>query len=143
MTTEKDISIIFKAELLAESKYGNITLQLFANDIFYLHVPKFEKIGMDVINAGYDFLDENGGGIYYNVYHFDSFSDVDPETREWAADTSGNKYTHTDAIVIGSLSQKLITDFYLRFNKPAKPTRIFYSLENAVAWTLVQKANQE
>lgn len=139
MTIEKDISIIFKAELLAESKFGNITFRLFSNDIFYVHVPKFEKIGIDIINAGYLFLDENGGGVYYNVYHFDSFSDVDPETREWAADTSGNKYTYSDAIVIGSLSQKLITDFYLRINKPAMPTRIFYSLEKAIDWTLIQK----
>jgi hypothetical protein len=139
MTTEKEISIIFKADLLAQSRLGNITFRLFSNALFYVHVPQFEKIGIEVINFGSAFLDENGGGEYYNVYHFDSFSDVDPETREWAADTSGNKYTISDAIVIGSLSQKIITDFYLRINKPAKPTRIFYSLEKAIAWTLELK----
>ena len=139
MTTEKEISIIFKAELLAQSQLGNIMFRLFANDIFYVHVPRFEKIGIDVINFGYAFLDKNGGGVYRNVYHFDSFSDIDPETREWAADTSGNKYTISDAIVIGSISQKIITDFYLRINKPAKPTRIFYSLDKAVAWSLELK----
>lgn len=139
MTTEKDTSIIFKAKLLAVSKFGNITFQLFSNDIFYVQVPRFEKIGIEVIQAGYAFLDENGGGVYHNVYHFDSFSDVDPETREWAADATGNKYTISDAIVIGSLSQKIITDFYLRINKPAKPTRIFYSLDKAITWTLELK----
>jgi len=139
MTTEKEISIIFKAELLVERKYGEITFRLFSNDIFYVQVPKFEKIGKEIIEAGYKFLDDHGGGEYHNIYHFASFSDVDPETREWAADDEGNKYTISDAIVIGSLSQKIITDFYLKFNKPARPTKIFYSLEKAVDWTLAKK----
>ena len=136
MTAEKEISIIFRAELLAERKYGEVTFRLFSNDIFYVQIPRFEKIGKDIIEQGYKFLDDQGGGKFYNIYHFDSFSDVDPETREWAADDDGNKYTLSDAIVIGSLSQKIITDFYLKFNKPVKPTKIFYSLEKAVVWTL-------
>lgn len=134
MTAEKEISNIFNAKLLAERKFGKITFQLFSNNIFYVKIPRFEKIGKDVIEQGYSFLDYNGGGKFYNIYDFESFSDVDPETREWAADTSGNHYTICDAIVIGSLSQKILTDFYLKFNKPSKPTKIFYSLDKAVNW---------
>ena len=81
------------------------------------------------------FLDENGGGKFYNIYQFQSFSDVETETRKWAADPAGNKYTHTDAIVIGNLGQKIITDFYIRFDKPIVPTKIFFSLEKAIEWT--------
>ena len=127
---------------MAERKFGEITFRLFSNDIFYVQIPRYQKIGKDIIEAAYEFLDDNGGGKYYNVYHFDSFSDVDPETREWAADESGNNYTISDAIVIGSLSQKIMTDFYLKFNKPVKPTKVFYSLEKAVAWTLALKKSK-
>ena len=138
MTAEKEISNIFNAELVAESKHGKVTFQLYSNRIFYVKIPRFEKIGKEVITAGYQFLDDNGGGRFYNVYDFESFSDVDPETREWAADSSGNHYTFCDAIVIGSISQKILTDFYLKFNKPSKPTKVFYSLDKAVAWVKQQ-----
>ena len=136
MTAEKEIHLIFRAELIAERKYGEVTFRLFANKIFYVQIPRFEKIGTDIIEAGYRFLNDHGGGEFHNIYHFDSFSDVEPETREWAADRSGNKYTISDAIVIGSMSQKIITDFYLKFNKPVRPTKIFYSLEKSVSWTI-------
>ena len=139
MTTKKEISTIFNGNLLAERKFGEVTFQVYSNKIFYVKIPRFEKIGRDVIDAGYQFLDDNGGGRFYNIYNFDSFSDVDPETRDWAADGNGNLNTHSDAIVIGSMSQKILADFYLKFNRPVMPTRVFYSLEKAVAWTLLLK----
>jgi hypothetical protein len=141
MTAEKEISIIFNADVLAEHQFGEITFRLFSNGIYYVHVPKFQKIGLSVIYAGIQFLENNGGGKFYNIFHFDSFSDVDPEARAWTSDSDGNNYTICDAIVIGSLSQKIMSDFYLRFNKPAKPTKIFYSLENAVNWIEQQRTN--
>lgn len=89
---------------------------------------------MDVVREGYIFLDENGGGLFFNVYEFHSFSDVDPEVREWAASPSNNTYTIIDAIVINSLSQKILADFYISFNKPVRPTRVFKSVEKAFDW---------
>lgn len=136
MTSEKQIEGKFEAMLLDEFEYNGVEYKLFSNRIFYVTVPRLRKVQMDVIEEGYKFLNRNEGGRFFNIYSFDSFSDVEPEVREWAADKEGNLYTHSDAIVIGSLSQKIITDFYLRVNKPIKPTRIFYSLEKAIGWTL-------
>lgn len=136
MTTVKENSTLFQAKLIAEKVEFGVRFRLYGNRIFHATVPKYHKITREVVDAGYAFLNENGGGRFYNVYEFHSFSDADPEIREWAADSSGNHYTHTDAIVIGSLSHKIITDFYLRFNQPVKPTRVFFSLDKAIDWTL-------
>lgn len=138
MTTDKEDINVFRADLVAESVVHGVRYRLYSNRVFHVTVPQFHKIGLEVADAGYAFLNLYGGGRFYNIYEFNSFADIEPEIREWAADESGNHYTFTDAIVIGSLSQKIITDFYLRFNRPVKPTRIFYSLENAVEWTLLQ-----
>lgn len=135
MTTEKEDRDLFNAQLIAEKNIDGVIFQLYSNRIFYVKVPRYEKIDMKIVNEGYKFLDENGGGKFFNIYHFRSFSDVEPETRKWAADPSGNHYTHTDAIVIGNVGQKIITDFYLRFDKPIVPTKIFFSVEQAIAWT--------
>jgi hypothetical protein len=84
----------------------------------------------------YGFLNRNGGVRFYNIYEFESFAEMDPEVREWSANTSGNNYTFVDAIVISNFAQKLIADFYLKFNKPAMPTKIFKSREKASEWIL-------
>ncbi len=134
MTTEKPNTDIFEASVVAITQIRGITMTIYSNRIFYVHVLKYEKIDRAVIDFAYAFLDANGGGKYYNIFHFDSFAEADPETREWSASAENNKYTYCDAIVIGSISQKLITDFYLRFNKPVKPTKIFFSLPKAIDW---------
>lgn len=79
MTAEKEISIIFNADVLAESQFGEITFRLFSNRIYYVHVPKFQKIGLSVIYVGIQFLEDSCGGKFFNIFHFISFSDVDPE----------------------------------------------------------------
>ncbi|MBL4863216.1 MAG: hypothetical protein JKY09_09410 [Crocinitomicaceae bacterium] len=135
MTTEKENTTIFQSPLLAKKEINGISFKLYSNRIFYAHISDYEKIEKKIIEAGYQFLDENGGGKFYNIYHFDAFTDVDKETREWAADPAGNKYTHSDAIVIQNLGQKIIADFYLKINRPPRPTKIFYSLAKAMAWT--------
>lgn len=136
MTSEKEHIALFQAELIAEKHYNNVHFRLYSNRIFHVSIPPLEKINEDIIQQGYAFLDENGGGKFYNIFQFGSFSDVEPEIRVWAADPEGNEYTFSDAIVIDNLSQKIITDFYLKFNKPVKPTKIFYSLNKAIGWTL-------
>ena len=79
MTAEKEIPIIFNADVLAESQFGEITFRLFSNRIYYVHVPKLQKIGLSVIYVGIQFLEDNCDGKFFNIFHFDSFSDVDPE----------------------------------------------------------------
>ena len=138
MTTEKENTDIFNADLLVEKIINDVVFRIYSNRIFYVKFPEFKSVGPDIIQQGYTFLDENGGGLFYNIFHFDSFIDVDPEVRKWAADPKGNTYTLSDAIVIGSASQKMITDYYLRFDKPIKPTAIFDSLEKAINWTINQ-----
>ena len=135
----KDVPIeIFGVPLLAEKVVDDIIFQLYENRIFYVRIPRLRRVDMSIVANGYAFLDEHGGGTFKNIYHFDYFSDVDPQIREWASDESGNLYTISDAIVIESFAQKILTDFYVRVNRPIKPTKIFYSLEKAIDWTHAQ-----
>lgn len=134
MTNEKDSMYNFDSQLVAERIEHEVTFRLYENRIFHASIPKDLKIGKSVIESGYRFLDDHGGGRFYNLYEFDSFSDVEPEVQEWAADTSGNHYTYCDAIVIRNLAQKIMGDFYIKFNRPKMPTKIFYSVEKALEW---------
>ena len=143
MTTDKENINLFQSDVRVEKEIDGIIYRIYNNRIYHVIIPRFEKVGISVIDNGYRFLEENGGGKFYNIFQFGSFSDIEPDLREWAADEDGNLYTHSDALVIESLSQKIIADFYLRFNKPFKPTKIFYSTEKAVKWTLEQIEKNE
>ena len=134
MILKKDNPDFFDARLIAEENHDGVLFRLYDNRIFHVIVPPDTKLGTEIIQVGYDFLDKNGGGRFYNIFQFGSFSDVDPELREWAADTSGNHYTHCDAIVIGNSAQKIVANFYMTFNKPKMPTKTFLSLEKAIEW---------
>lgn len=124
----------FTAQCIAERDLEDVSFYIFENRIFYAVIKKGKMVTMDIIKLGYDFLDENGGGTFYNVYQFESFADANPEVRTWASNETGNHYTIVDAIVISSFAQKILADFYMKFNRPVKPTRIFTNLKSAVSW---------
>ena len=56
------------------------------------------------------------------------------EAREFWASEENSKFTLADAFVMKSLPMKLIGNFYLNFNKPSKPTRIFSNRKEAISW---------
>jgi hypothetical protein len=59
---------------------------------------------------------------------------VDKDAREYGSSKEGNNHTHGAAIVVRSMAQQLIGDYYLKFNHPRYPTRVFYKREKALAW---------
>jgi hypothetical protein len=122
--------------LIDEVDSGPIIYRLYENRIFHAIIKKGERVTMEMTLQGYEFLDKHGSGQFYNLYEFSSFSEMDSEVRNWAAETSGNHYTIVDAIVISNIAQKIIANFYLSFNKPKMPTKIFTSNEKALEWIL-------
>lgn len=138
MTTPSQEVNLFQAELISERVEYGALFQLYSNRIFYAKLPEYEAITPEILDAGYRFLDDNGGGRFYNVFEISSFTEIPADVRSWAADEGGNKYTITDAFVISSLGQKIIGDFYMKINKPIVPTKIFFSKVKAVNWTLQQ-----
>jgi hypothetical protein len=57
-----------------------------------------------------------------------------PEARAYIATAESDPYACAEAYVVKSLSQKLVGNVYLSFNKPARPTRIFTSEDKAIDW---------
>ena len=138
MTLEKEYIAVFRSSILQKVEFDDVVYSLYENRIFHVCFPKMKRVTMEHIEVGNKFMERYGDGRYYNIFELSSFVDVDPEVRSWAADSEGNSYTHTDAIIIESLPQKIISDFYLKFNKPIRPTKVFYSLEKAANWTFEQ-----
>jgi hypothetical protein len=69
-----------------------------------------------------------------NLFMLHQFSIPDHEARAFAASPESLKYRKAEAIVIQSFSQKMVANFYLRFNKPVVPTRVFNQVAPALEW---------
>lgn len=45
-----------------------------------------------------------------------------------------NPYSKADAFVIHSMAQKILANFYIKINKPERPTKFFNNKEEAINW---------
>ena len=61
-------------------------------------------------------------------------SSVGPGVREYMASEESQLGILANAIVIRSLPQRILGNFYLRVNKPSKPARLFTSQKEAEEW---------
>jgi hypothetical protein len=61
-------------------------------------------------------------------------SSIADGVREYAASKASQKNLVADAIVVHSLSQRLLGNFYLKMNRPEKPTQLFSSVKEAEEW---------
>lgn len=59
---------------------------------------------------------------------------VSKEAREFAARQSERDGRIAEAFVVSSLANKLVGNFYINFNKPQVPTKIFSTEEKAMLW---------
>lgn len=63
-----------------------------------------------------------------------NFAAPTPEARAYMAMAESNPFSSASAYIARSLAEKLITNAYIRFNKPARPTRMFTSETKALEW---------
>ncbi|MGV3631011.1 MAG: hypothetical protein ACO1O6_07385 [Bacteroidota bacterium] len=65
---------------------------------------------------------------------FDEFAIPPVDTREFWAKKDSCPYAIADAYVAATFGHKFIGRFYLKFNKPGRPTKICSTFEEAVQW---------
>lgn len=59
---------------------------------------------------------------------------VDSESRSFMATPEAMRCSIADAIVVKSMAQRIIGNFYIKFDKPDKPVRLFNNIEEAEKW---------
>lgn len=64
----------------------------------------------------------------------DEFLLPDEEVRKYMANPESNPYSLASALIIKSLSQKLVGNFFMTVLKPARPIRLFTSKDEALKW---------
>jgi hypothetical protein len=63
-----------------------------------------------------------------------AFTSVSKEARGFMATHESLKYSLKEAFLLNSLAQKLLINFYIKFDKPLIPTKVFNQKQEAINW---------
>lgn len=71
---------------------------------------------------------------YFAVVDMTASYDSTPEARSFYAESDYSKYRYADAFIVNSLPMRLLVNFFISFNKPKIPSRMFNNEESALTW---------
>ena len=124
---------------LSHLELDKFIIDLYQNKILRIQIKQDKIVVLNDLSLVLSYIDSWKQGPYLNLFVFHKYSNTDDEVRNWASDPNGNKNTIADAIVIkGGLDQKLLSNAYMKFHNPVKPTCVFDNENKAVEWLLKQ-----
>lgn len=62
------------------------------------------------------------------------YSTTNVDVMRFLAKNENMPYSKVSAYVTNSISQKLLGNFYIKINKPERPTKFFNNKEEGIAW---------
>jgi hypothetical protein len=71
---------------------------------------------------------------YFAIIDTTAPYDSAPEARSFYAESDYSKYRYADAFIVNSLPMRLLVNFFIAFNKPKIPSKMFNNEESAVNW---------
>lgn len=77
---------------------------------------------------------ELGGFILPVLVLCSEHATTDAELLNTLSKNINNPYSKADAFVIKSMAQKILANFYIKINKPERPTKFFNNKEEAIIW---------
>lgn len=75
----------------------------------------------------------------YIYYAEDSSATVTDDGRRFAKEEEFSFPKICNAVIVTNLAHKLIANFYLKFNKPNYPFKVFSKMEDALKWCNLQQ----
>lgn len=71
---------------------------------------------------------------YFAIIDTTASYDSTPEARNFYAESDFSKYRYADAFIVNSLPMRLLVNFFISFNKPKIPSKMFNNQEGALVW---------
>ncbi len=93
------------------------------------------QITMDNVKLQIAAIGSLGKGKRYPVLVYGGVDTrLDSEVMNYVASEKSNPFALAEAYLITNVTHKLLAGFYLKINKPARPTRVFTKEKEALAW---------
>lgn len=112
------------------------TIITFEEDhIAHLHIKKGEIVEMDELKSIFEAITkESNGKLFRLLVTADDNASLSPEAREYASSAESSDVIVADAVVVQNYSHEMTANFFIRFNKPNRPTKLFKERKEAYEW---------
>jgi hypothetical protein len=123
------------SKIVEQQRFQFYTVALTFDNIIRVDVAGNHEIDVADVKIIVDAIEKIGEGkIYPLLIVTGEYTLPTPEARAYIATSESDPFASAEAYVVKSLSQKLVGNVFLSFNKPARPTKIFNSEEKALEW---------
>jgi hypothetical protein len=123
-----------QVHILDSIAWGPYKVSLREDGIMQVEIEPEQEVTIDNVKEIIEAIGKLGNRNKYPVLVLPGeYTLPTPEARLFIA-SPGNPYALAEAYLTHSLPQKLVGNFFLQFNKPERPTRMFSKYEEALEW---------
>lgn len=116
---------------------GKSTITFEDNRIAHLHIKEGQTIEVDEVKKIFETITELAKGkLFRLMVSASEEATLSSESREYASTKESSDVLVADAVVVHSYSHEMTSNFFIRFNKPNRPTKLFKNIEDAQKWLL-------
>jgi len=113
----------------------NYRIEIRDDGIMHIHVKS--EFNWDIKESLELFEDRKkiaNGKAFLMLYTGSKFVTPSNEVRKFVSSQKRNELVIADAYVFSGTSQKMIGNFYIKFDKPIRPTKMFSNIEKGIQW---------
>jgi hypothetical protein len=125
---------VLKGNVLHSKEFDKHLVTIYDSGILQYVVKRDAILTKNDLEATRAWLSHFGQRKYLNLFMAEPRAEVEDDFRLEAATT--DQYTLADAIVVNGISQRIMANLYLRFNRPIRPTKVFADAESAAFWLM-------
>lgn len=118
-----------------ELDFEDVNIQRKSNDIVYVTFKDDCNLDITLQMRLLDYYrDITGGKLMHFMFFAAENVSLSKEARDNAVKIEDQSMLGATAVVVDTLAYKLIANFYLKFNKPKRPYKVFSKEDEAITW---------
>jgi hypothetical protein len=127
--------ILTEEEIIAEGVVVPYYMYLRADGIMYISISPEKEESVELVK---EMVKKMGEMVNYKpvplLARHEEFALPGRENRDYWAKKESCPWSKADAFMINSTAMQFIANFYLKINKPERPTRMFSDEKKAIEW---------
>ena len=114
----------------------NIVVTFLEDDLCHFHFTNTEKETelMDIKELRETIKENMKSDRCYMIISLEPGATMTQEARDFAASEAFDEIASADAIIRADYSHEMAANFFIRFNRPHRPVRLFPDMDTAKAW---------
>ena len=113
---------------------GNCTIEALEWDIVELHINPSQTLQPDDVRKIFDVIHSDYPEAKTLMVTAGNKATLSPEAREIVSSEDITHQILADAIVTEHYSHQMSSNFFVRYNQPYRPTKLFKTIEEAKNW---------